>query len=81
MKPDQLDYRSYLLRIWRVGGGPPAWRASLQEVLSGDLVGFTSLEKLFEHLRVETGDTQAIEEGETCPQSESNERSRPRSRS
>jgi hypothetical protein len=52
---EQPDYRSYLLRLWRVEGGRhAAWRASLRRVSSGEQVGFASLEELFDYLRAQT---------------------------
>ena len=51
MKPAQSDYHSYLLRMWRVkdeAGG--SWRASLEEVHSGELLGFPDLAALLGYL-------------------------------
>jgi hypothetical protein len=51
MKPAQSDYHSYLLRMWRVkdeAGG--SWRASLEEVDSGELHGFADLAALLGYL-------------------------------
>ena len=52
MSSETCNYRSFLLRLWRVkpdgeGGG---WRASLESVGSGELHGFTSLQALFDYL-------------------------------
>jgi hypothetical protein len=44
-------YLSYLLRIWRAGGEGPAWRASLDDVTTGERRAFGSLEGLFAFLR------------------------------
>jgi hypothetical protein len=44
------DYHAGLLRLWRDGPGDP-WRASLQDVESGERIGFADLERLFAHLR------------------------------
>jgi hypothetical protein len=53
---DQNDYQSYLLRLWRVRDDEEtAWRASLKSSRSGELVGFGSLEDLFEFLQRQTG--------------------------
>ena len=51
MKTAQSDYHSYLLRMWRVkdeAGG--SWRASLEEVQSGELHGFADLAALLRYL-------------------------------
>lgn len=45
-----ISYHSYLLRIWQEKDDPHAWRASLQEVRSGQLWGFTSPQQLLDHL-------------------------------
>ena len=51
MKPVQSDYHSYLLRLWRVQGEAGAgWRASLEEVHSGELLGFADLAALRSYL-------------------------------
>ena len=54
---DMPGYVSYLLRLWREEGGQTArWRGSLQDSLSGERVGFASLEELFGYLRRGTGE-------------------------
>jgi hypothetical protein len=47
--------QSYLLRLWR---DKPAgkWHASLQDVRSGERIGFADLERLFAYLRRLTKD-------------------------
>ena len=51
MHSKQKDYHSYLLRLWRVREGEgESWRASLQEVETGDLLGFAELDELFDYL-------------------------------
>jgi hypothetical protein len=53
---EQRDYLSYLLRLWRESDeGRPVWRASLKSSRTGEKMGFGSLEKLFEFLRMQTG--------------------------
>lgn len=54
----QKDYVSYMLRMWRdrgdgKAGGPfeGPWRASLQSPRTGEMVGFSSLDDLFDFLR------------------------------
>ena len=50
------DYLAYMLRLWRVNPeAGPVWRASLEDSLTGDRLGFAGLEELFEFLRVQTG--------------------------
>ena len=50
-----LIYRSYLLRLWQVREADGlAWRASLEEVKTGEQRGFTSLDELFAYLRLNT---------------------------
>lgn len=50
MRHFQRDYHSYLLRIWRVKEDGDAWRASLEEVRSGELRGFSNLAALLSYL-------------------------------
>ena len=50
-----LIYRSYLLRLWQVRAEAGlVWRASLEEVKTGDQRGFTSMEELIAYLRFTT---------------------------
>ena len=45
----QLNYKSYMLRLWRVKYGKRyTWRASLENVESGEITGFVTLEKMIE---------------------------------
>ena len=56
MEPDQHNYLSYLLRLWRVSDDQgPTWRAVLTSSRTGEEVGFGSLDALFEYLRTEAG--------------------------
>ncbi|MBI5031386.1 MAG: hypothetical protein HZB51_12725 [Chloroflexi bacterium] len=46
------DYASYLLRVWQVeSDGKRIWRASLENVHTGERRGFASLELAFTFLR------------------------------
>jgi hypothetical protein len=45
---------SYLLRLWREKGRAATWRASLQDPVSGDRVGFAHLDDLVAFLREQT---------------------------
>jgi hypothetical protein len=45
------QYRSFLLRLWQVTEkGEQEWRASLENVESGEKHGFSSLEELWSYL-------------------------------
>jgi hypothetical protein len=63
MAKGRPDYLSYLLRLWRVGGGElhdmgskAIWRASLESARIGERRGFASLDELFDFLREQTGE-------------------------
>jgi hypothetical protein len=50
-----LVYRSYLLRLWQVREKTGlAWRATLEDVKTGEQRGFTSLGELIAYLRLTT---------------------------
>ena len=56
----QSSYHSYLLRLWQAGKGLSsgvAWRASLENPHTGEVLNFTSLERLFEFLAGQCPDT------------------------
>jgi hypothetical protein len=65
------DHVSYLLRLWREKCGQTTWwRASLQEPLSGQRVGFAHLDELVAFLRAQTGPAPPAEDlvnGECTP--------------
>jgi hypothetical protein len=51
-KPEDLDYQSLLLRIWRVErNDDTAWRASLEHIDGGEKLGFSTLDDLFAYIR------------------------------
>jgi hypothetical protein len=51
-------YSSYLLRIWHSPeGDPQGWRVSLQDLVTGERLGFATLESLFAFF--ETAETEA----------------------
>jgi hypothetical protein len=54
-QPTPADYHAGLLRLWRNGPHGP-WRVSLQDVESGERLGFADLEQLFAYLRQLTCD-------------------------
>ena len=55
MDKQQTTSLSYLLRLWATSaGGQPVWRASLEDVRSGERRGFANLEQLFVFLIEQT---------------------------
>ena len=52
MEITQSGYHSYLLRLWRIEGEGEHWRASLEDVQSGELYGFADLAALHEYLEI-----------------------------
>jgi hypothetical protein len=49
--PDQLNYESYLLRLWQVQqGGRPVWRASLESTRTGTRENFADVKLAFAFL-------------------------------
>lgn len=50
MTQQKRPYHSYLLRMWQEGEPSDNWRASLQNVLTGEQLGFGSLEELLSFL-------------------------------
>ena len=65
----QRGYLSYLLRLWQVdsvragdGLDSRAWRGSLESSLTGERLGFTSLDELFEYLLFQTGAVTDVDE-------------------
>ena len=55
MDQNKPDYQSYLLRMWLTQEEDGAqWRASLEEVQSGKLRGFSKMADLFDYLKAVT---------------------------
>ena len=55
---------SYVLRMWRTRNGERSvWRASLQDVRSGERMGFAGLDEVARFLRAQTGYTPGEERG------------------
>jgi hypothetical protein len=55
MDLNQGTYHSYLLRLWRVQDGARTdWRASLEDVQTGEMVGFQDLSTLLQYLENQT---------------------------
>ena len=54
------DYLAYLLRLWRAGLGESAvWRASLQDPLTGQRMGFASLDDVVAFLKQKMGEEES----------------------
>jgi hypothetical protein len=62
----QRNYHSYLLRLWRVKEDGEDWRATLEDVVTGELRGFTDLATLMAYLK--ELDTLKQDEGEPAGQ-------------
>lgn len=59
-----IGSRSYILRLWRVDEPPTAdWHASLEDPLTKDRFGFSSLEQLFAFL-MELSERESVISGE-----------------
>jgi hypothetical protein len=54
MYPERSDYHSYLLRLWRVRDDGQQWRASLEDVQTGELCGFINVKALVKYLEALT---------------------------
>jgi hypothetical protein len=50
----QPEYLAFLLRLWKVCDDSERWRASLENVKTGEKCGFTSLDDLIAYLRLST---------------------------
>jgi hypothetical protein len=51
MQENGNDYRSFVLRIWRVREGNQAqWRVTLENIQTGKVSSYASLDDLFEFL-------------------------------
>ena len=58
MESNRSDYHSYLLRLWRVRNDGENWRASLEDVQTGELRGFqdlAALQSFLEGLEISEG--------------------------
>ncbi len=78
MAGEQRRYVAYLLRLWQVtSGGGRVWRASLQDVQTGERQGFASVAQLIAFLEAQTQDTLdgAEPDGRTAEGGEHRERS------
>jgi hypothetical protein len=62
MKPIQNKYHSYLLRLWEVPGGQGSgWRASLEDVQTGELKGFQDISGLIDYLQGQVLESQGMD--------------------
>jgi len=60
------QYRSFLLRLWQImEKGEQEWRASLENVETGEKHGFTNLEELWAYLLQVTANDDQIS-GDGC---------------
>ena len=50
----QTEYLAFMLRLWKARDNGESWRASLEDVKTGEKRGFTSLDELFAYLRLNT---------------------------
>jgi len=67
LKPDRKDathksYMACLVRLWR-DSPDRTWHASVQAVQSEEVLGFASLETLFEYLKAQTDERDVNSEG------------------
>ena len=54
METTTSDYHSYLLRLWRVRDDGQRWRASLEDVQTGEMRGFENVKALVMYLQALT---------------------------
>jgi len=72
MYEPRRGYVAYLLRLWQVRQGKGwSWRASLQGARTGERLGFTTLEDLFDFVR-----EQSLSGSDLEQDSETNENAR-----
>ena len=62
------EYQSYLLRLWRTGAGEAiAWRASVEDIRTGQWHSFASLSAAFRFLDHQTEQLSGSQEGGSGP--------------
>ncbi|MBN1640921.1 MAG: hypothetical protein JXA09_06775 [Anaerolineae bacterium] len=62
IREGQRHALAYVLRLWRVSDGERAiWRASLQDVRSGERVGFAGLDEAMAYLQQQIGAPSEVE--------------------
>ncbi len=56
MASEQRQYVAYLLRLWQITSTEgPVWRATLQDVHTGERQGFASMAQVIAFLEAQTG--------------------------
>jgi hypothetical protein len=66
-------YSSYLLRLWHSAeGDPQGWRVSLHDLVTGERLGFSTLESLFAFF--ETAETEVMVEANEWKRKEADDR-------
>ncbi len=62
------EYQSYLLRLWRTGAGEAvAWRASVEDIRTGQWHSFASLNAAYRFLDLQTEQLGPSQEGGPGP--------------
>ena len=64
------DYFSYLMRLWRVENDGGMWRVRLENVETGEVLGFASLENLILYLESLDGEAGELPAAESIEDSE-----------
>ncbi|MDQ5850808.1 MAG: hypothetical protein M3380_01825 [Chloroflexota bacterium] len=68
MASEQRQYVAYLLRLWQVTSvGGRVWRASLQDVHTGERQGFASVAQLIAFLEAQTRGTPGAADADGRP--------------
>lgn len=70
MEGNRTRYRSFMLRLWREEGEDLAWRASLEDPLTGERQVFPDLEALFDYLAAVNGIPASFEKQDENPKEE-----------
>lgn len=68
MESNRSDYHSYLLRLWRVRNDGENWRASLEDVQTGELHGFqdlAALQRFLEGLAISESEKLVVQKTQT----------------
>jgi hypothetical protein len=62
------EYQSYLLRLWRTGADDAVtWRASLEDIRTGQWHSFASLSAACKYLNLQTEQLSTSQEGGPAP--------------
>jgi hypothetical protein len=57
-RKDSADYKAFLLRVWREDD-LSGWRALLEDPHTGQSIGFSSMQMLYEYLEENTSNSQS----------------------